>query len=52
MTSAPGQSGDPRSQFYDNLLENWANDDDLPMLFSKEEVADKAAFRISLYPKN
>ena len=52
MTSAPGQSGDPRSQFYDNLLENWANDDDLPMLFSKEEVAANAAFRVTLYPKN
>ena len=52
MTSTPGQSGDPRSQFYDNLLENWANDDDLPMLFSKEEVAANAAFRVTLYPKN
>jgi len=52
MTSAPGQSGDPRSQFYDNLLENWANDDDLPMLFSREEVAANAAFRVTLYPKN
>ena len=33
--SVRGQSGDPRSKFYDNLLENWANDEDLPMLFSK-----------------
>ncbi len=29
MTNAPGQSGDPRSPFYDNLLEGWANDDSL-----------------------
>ena len=48
MTNAPGQSGDPRSKFYDNLLENWANDEDLPMLFSRDEVIANAAFTISL----
>ena len=26
MTNAPGQSGDPRSHFYDNLLEGWATE--------------------------
>jgi penicillin amidase len=50
MTNAPGQSGDPRSQFYDNLLENWADDRDLPMVFSKQKVVDNAAFRITLSP--
>ena len=33
MTNAPGQSGDPRSPFYDNLLENWATEGHVPMLF-------------------
>ena len=51
MTNAPGQSGDPRSKFYDNLLENWANDEDLPMLFSRDAVESKRAFRIRLAPK-
>ena len=48
MTNAPGQSGDPRSKFYDNLLENWANDEDLPMLFSRDKVIANAAFTIRL----
>ncbi|NCF43271.1 MAG: penicillin acylase family protein, partial [Proteobacteria bacterium] len=38
MTNAPGQSGDPRSPFYDNLLENWATEGHVPMLFSREKV--------------
>ena len=50
MTSAPGQSGDPRSQFYDNLLENWANDDDLPMLFSRKEIEKHKALHLKLTP--
>ena len=44
MTNAPGQSGDPRSKFYDNLLENWANDSDLPMLFSRKQIEAHATF--------
>ncbi len=51
MTNAPGQSGDPRSRFYDNLLENWANDNELPMLFSRDAVESNRAFRIRLAPK-
>ena len=50
MTNAPGQSGDPRSRFYNNLLENWANDEDLPMLFSKQAINANAVFRITLIP--
>ena len=50
MTNAPGQSGDPRSRFYNNLLENWANDEDLPMLFSKQAINANAVFRINLIP--
>lgn len=47
-TNAPGQSGDPRSPFYDNLLENWATEDHFPLLYSKAAVTANAAFRIQL----
>ncbi len=30
MTNAPGQSGDPRSPFYGNLLTGWAADESFP----------------------
>ena len=52
MTNAPGQSGDPRSPFYDNLLENWATEGHVPMLFSREKVAENAVFTIKLRPSD
>ena len=51
MTNAPGQSGDPRSPFYDNLLENWATEGHVPMLFSREKIEESAVLTISLTPK-
>jgi penicillin amidase len=50
MTSAPGQSGDPRSPFYDNLLEPWARDGQLPLLYSRGAVEENAVLRIRLEP--
>jgi penicillin amidase len=50
MTNAPGQSGDPRSPFYDNLLENWATEGHVPMLFSRDKVEASAVMRIKLQP--
>jgi penicillin amidase len=50
MTSAPGQSGDPRSPFYGNLLEAWARDGQLPLLYSREAVEKNAVLRIRLEP--
>ena len=50
MTNTPGQSGDPRSPFYDNLLAGWANDETFPLLFSREEILEHEAFRIVLTP--
>ena len=49
-TNAPGQSGDPRSSFYQNLLQNWADDDHFPLLFSNEAISANTAFTISLTP--
>jgi penicillin amidase len=50
MTNAPGQSGDPRSPFYGNLLENWAHDDSVPLLYSRDAVEAAAVTRIALEP--
>lgn len=51
MTNVPGQSGDPRSPFYDNLLQGWAEDRSFPLLYSREKVLEHQAFRIDLTPK-
>ncbi len=50
MTNAPGQSGDPRSAFYANLLQGWADDQDFPLLWSREQVDAEKAMVIRLVP--
>lgn len=50
MTNAPGQSGDPRSPFYDNLLQGWAEDREFPLIFSREMVLKHQAMTIELLP--
>ena len=50
VTNAPGQSGDPRSPFYGNLLEGWAHDSSIPLLYSKDAVEANEALRIELTP--
>ncbi len=50
MTNAPGQSGDPRSPFYANLLEGWANDLDFPLLWSRAQVDAEKVMSIRLVP--
>lgn len=50
MTNAPGQSGDPRSPFYGNLLKGWAEEESFPLLYSREKVLEHEAFRIKLQP--
>ncbi len=49
-TNSPGQSGDPRSPFYANLLEDWANERSFPLLYSREAVERHAIMRIVLSP--
>ncbi len=49
--NAPGQSGDPRSYFYDNLLENWAADDAFSLVYSAEAVEKNKAFTVRLVPE-
>ena len=50
MTNAPGQSGDPRSPFYANLLEGWANEEDFPLIYSRELVEKHTVLKIELKP--
>ncbi len=50
MTNAPGQSGDPNSPFYDNLLKGWAEDSSFPLLYSRDAVLANQSFRILLTP--
>ena len=50
MTNAPGQSGDPRSPFYDNLLEAWAADGSFPLVYTRAAVEANTEFRIRLVP--
>ena len=52
MTNAPGQSGDPRSKFYDNLIEDWANEKSFPLLFTKDAVMENMDSIIKLLPSN
>jgi len=52
MTNAPGQSGDPRSPFYDNLLKGWAEEKSFPLLYSRAEIMRHRAFSIQLRTKN
>jgi penicillin amidase len=50
VTNAPGQSGDPRSPFYGNLLQGWATDSSIPLLYSRDAVEANEAVRIELLP--
>ncbi len=51
FTSTPGQSGDPNSSFYKNLLEGWANDQHFPVFFKKENVMKSSKETVVLNPK-
>jgi penicillin amidase len=49
-TSAPGQSGQPGSPHYDDLLPLWKNDEYFPLVFSREAVEREAKHRLWLKP--
>jgi penicillin G amidase len=52
VTSAPGQSGQPGSPFYDNLLPLWASDTYFPLVFTRAAVEEQAAHRLTLRPSS
>ena len=37
-TNTPGQSGDPRSPYYNNLFKGWNEADYFPLYYSREKV--------------
>jgi penicillin amidase len=51
VTSVPGQSGQPGSPFYDNLLRLWAENQYFPLLYSRAAVNGAAAHRLVLKPR-
>jgi penicillin amidase len=51
MTNTPGQSGDPRSPFYSNLLKGWAEEESFPLVYTREKVMQHRALTIYLTPR-
>jgi penicillin amidase len=49
-TSTPGQSGQPGSPFYGNLLPLWAKNEYFPLLFSPSAVNNNIKHRLVLKP--
>ena len=47
-TNSPGQSGNPDSEFYDNLFDIWVNDQYFPLFFSREKIEKVTDHRILL----
>lgn len=50
VVNVPGQSGQPESPYYGNLLPYWSNDEYFQMAFSRKAVDEKAAHRLKLVP--
>jgi penicillin amidase len=50
VTNTPGQSGQPGSPFYGNLLPLWANDEYFPLYFSRDAIEANVAHRLVLQP--
>jgi penicillin amidase len=48
VTNVPGQSAQPGSPFYDNLLTLWAEDVYFPLVYSRARVEREAAARLVL----
>ncbi len=49
MTNAPGQSGVPGSPHYDDMLERWADEGHMPLLYSRDKIeqATQQVFKLS-----
>jgi penicillin G amidase len=48
--NAPGQSGNPDSPHYADLLAMWARDEAFPLVYSRHRVEEIAEARLELYP--
>lgn len=52
VTNVPGQSGQPESEFYANLLPLWDKGEYFPMLYSRAKVKAGAAHTMMLQPRD
>ena len=50
VVTVPGQSGDPRSEHYADLLGLWAENGTFPLLYSRAAVEGATAGRLVLRP--
>ena len=50
VINVPGQSGQPGSPYYDNLLKMWADNEYFPLVFSDRAIAAAAKYRLTLRP--
>ena len=50
-TNVPGQSGQPYSPFYQNLVENFGRAEYFPLAYSREAVEGVARYRLTLVPR-
>jgi len=50
VTIAPGQSAQPGSPFYGNLLSLWGEQEFFPLLYSRAAVEARTRFRLTLTP--
>ncbi|GLZ48402.1 peptidase S45 [Actinomycetospora sp. NBRC 106375] len=50
VLNAPGQSGDPRSPHYADLLDRWAAGDAFPLVYTRAAVEEAAEHRLILRP--
>ena len=48
MTNAPGQSGVPTSPHYDDMLETWADEGHMPLLYSRDKIEAATCLKIQL----
>jgi penicillin amidase len=51
VTIAPGQSGQPASPFYGNLIDTWARRELFPLAFSRPAVDAQTRYRLTLTPR-
>ncbi|MFZ9045977.1 MAG: penicillin acylase family protein [Cyclobacteriaceae bacterium] len=49
--NGPGQSGNPESEFYNNLFESWAKDEFFPVLYSRSKIEEATVHQLTLTPK-
>ncbi|BBN82238.1 penicillin amidase [Pseudoalteromonas sp. A25] len=50
VMNAPGQSGDPSSSFYQNLAQQWAADESIPLFYSSNLIDENTVEQIKLIP--